>query len=298
MAIEKIVIVTKPTQLEELLKTHAISSQVEFYLSQNGMSYRGVREEHDDYQATLREIKSKIPQGVSFQQVSKYDLPRFEARKGELLVPIGDPGLVINCAKSANSQPVYAINSNPNLYENVFVTSTVKDFSSGLQKVLRGEYEIIPVTMAQATLDDGREVLGVNDIFVGKSDQTSARYSITHRGETENQSSSGVVISTGAGKTGWMSSILDYEPEGLGLDSNKMIFAVREAFESKTTDKNINKGYLYKSSELEITSQMPNNGIIFADGMIDLGTEFQAGRKVTIGVSDKKFNLIKNPNVT
>lgn len=293
MAVEKIVIVKKPTQLEELLKTHATSSQVEFYLDQNGMSYQDVQREHRDYQTSLQGVKSKIPQGVAYQVVDKYDLPRFEAKRGDLLIPVGDPGLVINCAKSANSQPVYAINSNPNLYEDVFVTSTLKDFSTGLQKVLEGEFKITPITMAQATLDDGRIVLGVNDIFVGKTNQTSARYVIkTREGIEETQSSSGVVISTGAGKTGWLKSILGEVVDGFEWDDKKLIYSVREAFESKTTGVELTSGTIRRTN-LEITSQMPQDGVIFADGMIDSGIDFQAGRKVTIGASDKKFNLVK-----
>ena len=293
MSIEKIVIVKKPTQLEELLKIHATSSQVEFYLAQNGISYQDVQQEHNDYHIGLRGVTSKIPQGIPYQIVNKYDLPRFEARRGDLLVPIGDPGLVINCAKSANSQPVYAVNSNPNLYEDVFTTSTIKDFSAGLQRVLEGEFDTIPITMIQATLDDGREVLGVNDIFVGKSNQTSARYLIkTREGIEENQSSSGVIISTGAGKTGWLKSVLGRVVEDFEWEDRMLIYYVREAFESKTTGTELTNGYI-KEDTLEITSQMPQDGIIFADGMIDSGIDFQAGRKVLIGVSDKKFNLIK-----
>jgi len=146
--------------------------------------------------------------------------------------------------------------------------------------------------MVQATLDDGREVLGVNDIFVGKTNQTSARYLIkTREGIEENQSSSGVVVSTGAGKTGWLKSIMGEVIEGFEWDDRKLVYSVREAFESKTTGVELTRGYI-RGNNLEITSQMPQDGIVFADGMIDSGVEFQAGRKVSIGVSDKKFNLI------
>jgi len=291
MSVEKIVIVKKPTQLEELLKTHATSSQVEFYLSENGMSYEDVQREHKSYQDSLQRVKSKIPQGVSYQVVDKYELPRFEAKRGDLLIPIGDPGLVINCAKSSNSQPVYALNSNPEIYEDVFVTSPIQNFSKGLQRVLEGEFNIVPITMAQATLDDGRTVLGVNDIFVGKINQTSARYILSTRsGIEEQQSSSGVVISTGAGKTGWLKSIQGNIEPDFNWDDSRLIYSVREAFESRTTGVELVKGYIRE--RIEITSQMPQDGIIFADGMIDSGIEFQAGRKVTIKKSDKTFNLI------
>src|SRR5947209_4584377 len=62
------------------------------------------------------------------------------------------------------------------------------------------------VTMAEVRLNDGQSLLAFNDFYLGRRTHVSARYSLTWRGETERQSSSGVLVSTGAGSTGWLSS--------------------------------------------------------------------------------------------
>jgi hypothetical protein len=62
--------------------------------------------------------------------------------------------------------------------------------------------------MARAKVQDGQELLAVNDFFIGQKTHTSARYVIKYGGLKEPQSSSGVIVSTGLGSTGWMKSII------------------------------------------------------------------------------------------
>ncbi|MDR2365373.1 MAG: hypothetical protein LBD68_05900, partial [Zoogloeaceae bacterium] len=48
----------------------------------------------------------------------------------------------------------------------------------------------------------------VNDFFIGQRTHVSARYILKHAGTQEPQSSSGVIVSTGMGSTGWMKSVI------------------------------------------------------------------------------------------
>jgi len=61
--------------------------------------------------------------------------------------------------------------------------------------------------MAQVLLNNGQRLLAVNDLFVGARTHVSARYRLRYKGLDEDQSSSGLIISTGAGSTGWYRSI-------------------------------------------------------------------------------------------
>ncbi len=65
------------------------------------------------------------------------------------------------------------------------------------------------VTMAEAVLNDGQRLLAFNDFFVGRRSHVSARYNLRWRGKAEPQSSSGVLVATGAGSTGWLSSVFN-----------------------------------------------------------------------------------------
>jgi NAD kinase len=70
--------------------------------------------------------------------------------------------------------------------------------------------------MAHARLDDGQQLLALNEIFVGHRTHQSARYRIRPADEQEERhSSSGVIVSTGTGATGWARSIQRSAQTGL-----------------------------------------------------------------------------------
>ena len=50
--------------------------------------------------------------------------------------------------------------------------------------------------------------MAVNDLFIGPKTHTSARYFIRCGKAGEAHSSSGVIVSTGMGATGWLKSLL------------------------------------------------------------------------------------------
>ena len=62
--------------------------------------------------------------------------------------------------------------------------------------------------MAKASLNNGQTLYGVNDLFIGPKTHSSARYLIRSGEASEAQSSSGVIVSTGMGSTGWLKSLL------------------------------------------------------------------------------------------
>ena len=57
------------------------------------------------------------------------------------------------------------------------------------------------------TLDDGQTLLALNELFIGHHSHQSARYTISTGDNEERHSSSGVIVSTGTGATGWARSI-------------------------------------------------------------------------------------------
>ena len=163
------------------------------------------------------------------------------------------------------------------------------------------------ITMAQARLNDGQHLLGVNDIFIGQRTHTSARYSLTAGDVTEAQSSSGIIISTGLGATGWLKSILagargisQYRGAGESAEfdrnftweSDYLYYTVREPYPSKSTGVQLVFGTVEKSAPLKIASRMSENGVIFSDGMEQDSIEFNAGASVEVGVCEATGHLV------
>jgi hypothetical protein len=164
--------------------------------------------------------------------------------------------------------------------------------------------------MVKATLNDGQVLYGVNDLFIGIRGHSSARYLLEFAGRSEQQSSSGIIVSTGAGSTGWMRSILQgawhiarYYGLGaseapldqrlnLGWSSPFLVFAVREPFPSKTSQVNLVFDQISPGQELVITSQMPDNGIIFSDGIESDFLAFNSGFIARIGLAERQAHLV------
>jgi hypothetical protein len=180
-----------------------------------------------------------------------------------------------------------------------------------LPAVLEGAYTAAAVTMGRAALNNGQALYAVNDFFIGQRTHTSARYTLRYRDQEEDQSSSGIIVSTGAGSTGWFRSVLAGAAgvtEGFASagnqtnklrtefrfpwDAGQLCFSVREPFTSKTSGAEIVFGRLERGEDLVITSQMPRNGIVFSDGVEADGLEFISGGVLRVGVADKTLRLI------
>ena len=157
--------------------------------------------------------------------------------------------------------------------------------------------------MAKATLNDGQELLAVNDLFIGPRYQTSARYEMQINGKREVQSSSGIIISTGLGSTGWLKSVVAGASGVMGgsreveasfdWGADQLKFAVREPFPSQTTGTDLVYGEIAGNCNMKISSLMAGNGVIFSDGMVDDFLEFNSGVMVSLGLAPTKGLLIK-----
>lgn len=77
------------------------------------------------------------------------------------------------------------------------------------------------------------------------------------------------------------------------LKDNQLMFAVREPFASKRTQVGTAMGLITGQSKLIIQSYMPNNGLIFSDGIETDFLKFNSGSIATIGIADEKANLVQ-----
>jgi len=115
---------------------------------------------------------------------------------------------VANTVKYSASQPIVGVNPDPSRWEGILVPFTVPELERVVSQVFQGKHRTRQVTMAKAQLNDGQTLYAVNDFFIGVNSHVSARYTIRAGGREEQHSSSGVIVSTGMGSTGWFKSLL------------------------------------------------------------------------------------------
>jgi hypothetical protein len=222
-----------------------------------------------------------------------------------MVVVIGQDGLVANTAKYVSGLPVIAVNPDIDRYDGVLLPFDPDNFISAVENVIQNKYNYRSVSFAEAKLNDGQRILAFNDLFIGASTHISARYKISYMNKTEEQSSSGIIVSTQAGSTGWLSSIFNmsygmhkFIAKDTGkklyakLKDEQLMFVVREPFASKKTQTDIQAGILSGKVELTVESFMPNNGVIFSDGVENDFLRFNSGSIATVGTAKEKANLV------
>jgi hypothetical protein len=71
-------------------------------------------------------------------------------------------------------------------------------------------------------------------------------------------------------------------------DADYLHYFVREPFPSRTTRTGIVIGTIAHGDRMTIVSQMPENGVIFSDGIESDYLEFNSGSLATISVAEKQ----------
>lgn len=308
---EKIVVITRKTALEDLVQRLNSKSQARFYLEQNQVSFEEYEKADTVYQRAIERIRQQLPRTVKHQFIDRDFLPTYTFGERDLVVTVGQDGLVINVAKYLSAQPILALNPDPARIDGVLIPFTLDEMQTRLERVLRGQGKIARVSMAKATLQDGQVLYAVNDLFIGPRSHASARYLLEYAGKAERQSSSGIIVSTGAGCTGWLRSITtgawhvakffcnmageppDPEQLAIGWESSSLWFTVREPFVSKTSQATIIFGQLAHGQKLTVTSHMPDYGVIFSDGIENDYLAFNSGAIAEIALAERKAHLVK-----
>ena len=200
--------------------------------------------------------------------------------------------------------PIIAVNPDKQRYDGVLLPFDTSNFKEAVESVLNNQYQSKTMRFAEAKLNDGQRLLAFNDLFIGASSHISARYKISFNNKTEEQSSSGLIVSTPAGSTGWLSSIFNmaYGVAGMfekslklkrpELRENELLFAVREPFQSIKTQTGISAGIIKTNNNLTIESLMPTSGVIFSDGIETDFMKFNSGSIATIGISAETTTLV------
>ncbi|HWD38380.1 MAG TPA: hypothetical protein VG944_05995 [Fimbriimonas sp.] len=304
---EKVVLITKETPLQGLRQRYGTKSQARFVMEQQHVAFDSYERFDETYSGALERIRRSLPAGTRVSVVDLKYLPTYQFDPTAAVVTVGPDGLVANTAKYLTSQPLIAVNPDPATIDGVLARNSVEE-ALGL---LAGAIEPIeqPLAMAEAHLADGQTLLAVNDLFIGQKTHVSARYEIRFGNVHEQQSSSGVIVSTGAGSTGWRRSILTgasgiVQAEGqikaeqqgnlsfaFAPESRRLAFAVREPFVSRASSANLIAGSILESQKLVLTSQMPQNGVIFSDGIEADYLEFNSGAIASIGLAKRTVRL-------
>ncbi|MFN7704900.1 MAG: sugar kinase [Chryseotalea sp.] len=304
MSVEYAIIVKNKTRLESLIERFNTKAQAKFYIERLGGNFEDYEIEHDIFQYSLNSLQTQLSKVIKHKTLDRVFMPNFIFSENHLIVVIGQDGLVANTAKYSKGIPIVAVNPDKQRYDGILLPFDTSNFIEGVESVVSNHYESKTMRFAEALLNDGQRLLAFNDLFIGASTHISARYKISYNNKVEEHSSSGLIVSTPAGSTGWLSSIFNMaygvagmfeknlKPKRPKLRDNELLFAVREPFQSIRTQTGITAGIIKNQNRLTIESLMPTSGVIFSDGIESDFLKFNSGSIATIGIAKETAKIV------
>lgn len=301
----KIILVTRRTRLDDLVARFNTESQARFYVEHLGADFGDYMREHQRYRDAVARAESVLRTLGRLQVLDRSFLPNFVFGRQDTIVVLGQDGLVANTVKYSAEQTIVGVNPDPERWDGILLPFRVSDLSKIIPEVFAGKRPIKQVTMAKAALNNGQTLYGVNDLFIGVKSHVSARYLIRVGQEQEQHSSSGIIVSTGLGSTGWFKSLMvgamtitsqvtGGQPRAMPStpwDAEYLYYTVREPFPSKTSAASLVFGRITKDRPLTLTSLMPESGVIFSDGIEKDFLEFNSGTNATVTLAEKRGHL-------
>lgn len=304
----KFVIVTRKTRLENLIVRYNTLSQAKFFIEHSGNDFSDYLDEDKQYKNAVQNAVEIVREFGRCHVLDREYVSNYIFGKQDIVVAIGQDGLVANTLKYLDNQPLIGVNPDPKRWDGVLLPFADTDLRMILPEVMKNYRNLKAITLAQANLNNGQVLYGVNDLFIGQKTHVSARYLLSHGNQREQQSSSGIIISTGLGATGWFKSILSgasqiathcynremelIPQEPFKWDSKFLYYTVREPYPSKWTQADMVFGQIDNTRTFKIQSQMPEGGVIFSDGMENDFLEFNSGAEVVISIASKQGQLV------
>lgn len=293
--VPRVVVLSRSTEWEDLLVQQGTPGQAEFFLKQRGQDLAAVAEAHERHHGALAAVDAAIPPKWRRARIRREDLTRFLFEPEDVVVAVGQDGLVVNAARYLEGQPLIGVNPDPRRYDGVLVRHAPSAVPRLLLAAVHGRAALERRTMVEARLSDGQRLRALNEIFVGHERHQSARYTLQVGEQRERQSSSGLIVATGTGLTGWARSIVlarGQDRPAFPPDAPSLLFLVREAFPSVCTGTALCRGQLGQGGSLVVRCEMNSGGTVFGDGMEDDRLLLPWGEIVEIGISPVPFTLV------
>jgi NAD kinase len=290
---QRVVILTRPSAKQAFVQRYGSEGQTRFAMAQSakGMADFKKAEVEDTAQSrAVARIRKAMPSDVKLAEIDRQMVAQFLFEPHDLVVAVGQDGLVANVGKYLEGQPLAGVNPDPQTIDGSLLAFNVETFIAALPQLLNDRRPMREATLAEAQTSDRQVLRGLNEIFVGVPTHQSARYRLRHGANDEVQSSSGLIVSTGTGSTGWLKSLRGAEAV-FDPAADELHFVVREAWPGRGFAATLLEGRVTRDQPLLIESRM--EGTIFADGIEADAVRFDAGVSVTIAPGQRRVRLVQ-----
>src|SRR5476651_1264518 len=138
MNVEYAIIVKNKTRLEALVERFNTKAQAKFYIERLGGNFEDYETEHETFHNALNTLQTKLSKVIKYKIVERNFIPSFIFSAKNLIIVIGQDGLVANTAKYAKGIPIVAVNPDKERYDGVLLPFDPTNFIGGVEAVLAG----------------------------------------------------------------------------------------------------------------------------------------------------------------
>lgn len=298
VSLPRLVVVTRKTPMEELKARHGTVGQAKFFLAARKQRVDWFEQADGQLQDGVQRVLSGLPGDRRRTRIDRDDVDRFVFEPEDIVLAVGQDGLVANVAKYLDGQVLIGVNPDPSRYDGVLCRVKPERVNAALAWLdtrAGTEFHEEKRVLARVEREDGQVLHALNEVFIGHASHQSARYVLHANGKEERQSSSGIICATGTGATGWARSIARQRATPPTLptpEETRLTWLVREPFPSVSTGVTLESGSIDRSTSLRIVSEMGERGVIFADGIESDVVEFTSGQMATITVAERVLRLV------
>ncbi len=292
MNLENIIVVPKLSRLEYDMHRHGLTEE------EAVVRYRKRGEDAERILGSHRRQKKALAVLEKFlnkeQFVPRERLTKEIAGNAELIVAFGGDDNFKAVSHYADDTPVMGINSDPETSEGALTYFVAGGFESVAKNLREGKYKVEEWTRLEAEIDGNPATPATSEYFLGESKRTKmSKHILEFGGKKEKQGCSGLLVSTGAGSTGWYSSAHRCRLGGSvtfprTVDYAK--FVATEPYMGRLYRYSMLEGVLKKGDELVVQSLNDNCGILESDSVDAF--EFNREARAAIRISDKPLRVV------
>jgi len=284
METPKILIVTKQSKYEYEIE--------KFKLTDEELKEK-YKHEHANLNAILSSHEAQINSRTKIKELLPYAemIPMNKLKETtsySLIISFGGDNSFTYTSHYAGDTPIIGINSDPLRSVGALCMWSSKDLEETIETILKEEYEIENWTRLKTTINDEKITSATSEYYFGeKQRKDMSRNTIEYRGKEYEQKSSGIIIATGAGSTGWYNSANRFLfPEGntFTKTEKKAVFINTEPYAYTRKIGELYAGEIREGEKLIIHSLNDEGGTVSCDSWEEY--DFIRGKTAVIEIGE------------
>ena len=309
MDLSKIIIVPKLTHYEwDMQRLNLTHKEIIQKYRRDGIDVDRIMESHCRQKDSLDELKQYFNEK---QFISRDNLAKEISKDAELIISSGGDNHFQYVAHFVNNKPIIGLNSDPHTSTGVLTYYTTKNFEKSrekwknkelsifdeniLKRIKKDEINIEEWTLLEGILNGKKIQPTMTEYVIGEKEahRDMTRYILDFDRKKEEQKSSGLIISTGAGSTGYYNSVYKFKHKRRDVfpKTEKIAkFITIMPYEELRGNYSILEGVLREGDEMIIHSLSKHEGKIYCDILEDYN--FNGGAKFIVRISQKSLKVL------